>query len=89
MTETSSKRPVTQLPRCKRLTIPLLFLAALSSNIVSVALLGAWDEPPRKGDGLDLNALVDFDEVAICPPIVQEILQGTNTMACTDIPPFS
>ena len=35
-----------------------------------------WIEVLRRGDGLDLESLVDFEEVVTCPPVVQEILQG-------------
>ncbi len=35
-----------------------------------------WIEVLREGRGLDLESVVDFDEVVVCPPIVQEILQG-------------
>jgi len=35
-----------------------------------------WVEVLRQGDGLDLEALVEFDEVVTCPPVVQEVLQG-------------
>lgn len=35
-----------------------------------------WIEVFRKSPGLRLEDWVDFQEVVICPPIVQEILQG-------------
>ena len=35
-----------------------------------------WIEVLRKDGSLDLEALIDFDEVVTCAPIVQEVLQG-------------
>jgi hypothetical protein len=35
-----------------------------------------WVEVFRKNDPLDLEQILDFDEVATCLPIVQEVLQG-------------
>ena len=35
-----------------------------------------WIEVLRRGPGLDLESLVEFDDVVTCPPIVQEVLQG-------------
>ena len=35
-----------------------------------------WVEVFRKRNPLDLEQFVDFDEVATCLPIVQEVLQG-------------
>lgn len=35
-----------------------------------------WIEVMRRGEGLDLEALVSFDEVVTCPAVVQEVLQG-------------
>jgi len=40
-----------------------------------------WIDVLRRGDGLDLEALVDFDEVVTCPPVVQEVLQGIREPA--------
>ena len=40
-----------------------------------------WVEVLRRGDGLDLEALVEFDEVVTCPPVVQEVLQGIRDPA--------
>jgi len=37
-----------------------------------------WIEVLRRGDGLDLESLVDFDEVVVCPAVVQEVLQGVR-----------
>lgn len=36
----------------------------------------AWIEVFRKPRRLDLEAVVDFDEVVTCLPVVQEVLQG-------------
>ena len=35
-----------------------------------------WVEVFRKGSRLDLTAVVDFDEIATCLPVIQEVLQG-------------
>lgn len=35
-----------------------------------------WIETFKKPPGLDLRAFVDIDEVVICLPIMQEVLQG-------------
>ena len=35
-----------------------------------------WVEVFRKHDPLDLTAVVDFDSIVTCLPIVQEVLQG-------------
>ncbi len=35
-----------------------------------------WIEVFRRRKPLDLTAVVDFDEVATCLPVVQEVLQG-------------
>jgi len=35
-----------------------------------------WVEVFRRRTPLDLEAVVDFDEVVICLPVVQEVLQG-------------
>ena len=40
-----------------------------------------WIEVLRRGDGLDLETLIDFDDVVTCPPIVQEVLQGIRDPA--------
>ena len=40
-----------------------------------------WIEVFRKQRPLDLEALVAFDEVVVCPPIIQEILQGIRDEA--------
>jgi len=40
-----------------------------------------WIEVLRRGDGLDLESLVDFDEVVTCPPVIQELLQGIRDPA--------
>ncbi len=46
--------------RCsKGWTILGIFLTALVSNVISLALFGAWDQPPRKGDGLE------YDNIAL------------------------
>jgi predicted nucleic acid-binding protein len=35
-----------------------------------------WVETFRRRDPLQLEALVDFDEVVTCLPVIQEVLQG-------------
>ena len=40
-----------------------------------------WIEVLRRQRPLDLEALVAFDEVVVCPPIIQEILQGIRDEA--------
>jgi predicted nucleic acid-binding protein len=35
-----------------------------------------WIEVMRANDPLDLDAVADFNSVATCPPVVQEVLQG-------------
>ncbi len=35
-----------------------------------------WIEVLRKPSGLNLEALLDFDEVVTCLPVIQEVLQG-------------
>ena len=35
-----------------------------------------WIAVFRQGSHLALEAVVDFDEVVTCPPVVQEVLQG-------------
>jgi len=35
-----------------------------------------WIELFRKRGSLDLEAIVDFDEVVTCLPVIQEVLQG-------------
>jgi predicted nucleic acid-binding protein len=35
-----------------------------------------WVEVFQRNRPLDLAATVDFDDVVVCPPIVQEVLQG-------------
>lgn len=35
-----------------------------------------WIETFRKTDPLDLEALVDFDSIVTCLPVIQEVLQG-------------
>ena len=35
-----------------------------------------WIEVFRKTDPLDLEAIVNFDDVVTCLPIIQEVLQG-------------
>lgn len=37
-----------------------------------------WIEVLRRSKPLDLASLVEFDEVTVCPPIVQEVLQGVR-----------
>jgi len=42
-----------------------------------------WIEIFKKPPGLDLTALVDIDEVTVCLPVIQEVLQGfRNERAC-------
>ena len=36
----------------------------------------AWIEVFRRPSRLDLEAIVDFDEIVTCLPVVQEVLQG-------------
>ena len=38
-----------------------------------------WLEVFRKSSGVQLEALVDFDDVVTCLPVVQEVLQGFNS----------
>lgn len=38
-----------------------------------------WVAFLRRRRPLDLEGLVDFDEVVTCPPVLQEVLQGTRT----------
>lgn len=35
-----------------------------------------WIEVFRRNSSVDLDALVDFDDVVTCAPIVQEVMQG-------------
>jgi Arc/MetJ family transcription regulator len=45
------------------------------SSVVLVDTSG-WIEVLRRREPLDIEAIVDFDEVVTCPPVVQELLQG-------------
>ena len=38
-----------------------------------------WIEVFRKSSGVQLDALVDFDDVVTCLPVIQEVLQGFNS----------
>ena len=40
-----------------------------------------WIEVFRRGDGLDLEGVLDFAEVVTCLPVVQEVLQGFDDPA--------
>ena len=35
-----------------------------------------WSEVFRRRSPLDLAAIVDFDDIATCLPVIQEVLQG-------------
>lgn len=56
-----------------------MFGKATSTKCDAIVVLvdtSIWVEVLRRGEGLDLETLVDFDEVVTCPPVVQELLQG-------------
>jgi len=44
-----------------------------------------WIEVFKKPPGLDLTALVDIDEVAVCLPVIQEVLQGFREERAFDV----
>ncbi len=43
----------------KRWVVIATFLVTLASNVISIALFGGWDRPPRKSDGLE------YDNIAL------------------------
>ncbi len=44
-----------------------------------------WIEIFKKPPGLDLTALVDIDEVAVCLPVIQEVVQGFRDERAFDV----
>ena len=44
-----------------------------------------WIEIFKKPPGLDLTALLDIDEVTVCLPVIQEVLQGFRDERVFDI----
>ncbi len=60
-------------------------LRSHEDRVVVLVDTSIWIEVFKKPPGLDLTALVDIDEVAVCLPVIQEVLQGFREERAFDV----